>query len=215
MTDITSIIPFGDQEPEMSKLTKQLYCIVQHDNPLKKINFKQFILKLKEYVEIYDFDWTCKHENGRKCYPRYDKKECAKDWLKRYDYRGAYKVYADSVSNDNYDELLRLHRILQDGEVRGFFEEKQNIRNQIHNLDPDDPDYSFELKRLLESYKLCASLVDSELGLDVKKLEVNGNIKSESKIELNRKSKKEMDDEYEAIFKGYFTQDTNGDAPDS
>ena len=195
--------------------TKQLYCIVQHDNPLKKINFKQFILKLKEYVEIYDFDWTCKHENGRKCYPRYDKKECAKDWLKRYDYRGAYKVYADSVSNDNYDELLRLHRILQDGEVRGFFEEKQNIRNQIHNLDPDDPDYSFELKRLLESYKLCASLVDSELGLDVKKLEVNGNIKSESKIELNRKSKKEMDDEYEAIFKGYFTQDTNENAPDS
>lgn len=44
---------------------------------------------------------------------------------------------------------------------------------------------------------------------------VDANLKAKAEVGMNHKSKQEMDDEYEAIFKGYFTQDTNENAPDS
>lgn len=218
MKPIAEIIPFGDQEPELSKLTKQLYVTVQHKDPITKIDFKDFITNIKEHCKMCDFDWTCRDpKTNRRVYPSYDKKNAAKNWPVRYDYRGAYKEYANYVNNEDGDELLLLNDTLRDSGVRGLFIILQQIEKDLKELQekPKTDDYSFELKRLLESYKLCLSIIAERLGLDVKKLEVNGNIKSESKIELGKKSKQEMDDEYEAIFKGYFTQDTNGDAPDS
>lgn len=165
MADISEILPFGDQEPEMSKLTKQLYCIVQHDNPLKKINYKEFILKLKEYVEIYDFDWTCKHENGRKCYPRYDKKECAKDWLKRYDYRGAYRTYANYMNNEDETDLLLLERTLKDSDIRMLFAIAQNILKEIESL-PKEPKYEYRRKASMETYKLIMEEIRERLQIN-------------------------------------------------
>jgi len=162
MTDIAEIIPFGDQEPEMSKLTKQLYCIVQHDNPLKKINFKEFIIKIKEYVEIYDFDWTCKHENGRKCYPRYDKKECAKDWLKRYDYRGAYRKYAAYENGEDETDLLLLEKTLRDCDIRLLFTIAQDILNEIKSL-PKEPKYEYRRKASIETYKIIMDEIRERL----------------------------------------------------
>lgn len=194
MEEIDEKLPYGKQEPELSKLTKQLYVREQHKNPFKKINYRDFLKNIKEICKIHHFDWTCKYDNGRRKYPSINGN--AIHWCKNYDYPGAYRIYADLISDENYDELLRLNRILQDGEVRGLLEEKQNIRNQIHNLDHDDSNYSFELKRLLESYKLCVSLIDSELGLDVKRLEVNGNIKSEN-LNVEVKSTDEVLKEHE------------------
>ena len=165
MTDITEIIPFGDQEPEMSKLTKHLYCIVQHDNPLKKINFKEFIIKIKEYVEIYDFDWTCKHENGRKCYPRYDKKECAKDWLKRYDYRGAYRKYAAHENGEDETDLLLLEKTLRDCDIRMLFTIAQDILKEIESL-PKEPKYEYRRKASMETYKIIMDEIRERLGLN-------------------------------------------------
>jgi len=168
MKDITEIIPFGDQEPEMSKQTKQLYVKVQHNNPLKKINFKEFILKIKEYIEIYDFDWQCKHSNGRKCYPRYDKKECAKDWPKRYDYRGAYRTYARYMNGEDETDLLLLEKTLRDNDIRTLFAIAHSIFEDIQNYQQnnDDGKYAYKLKALLESYKLIMDEIRARLELE-------------------------------------------------
>ena len=162
MQDITEIIPFGKQEPEMSKLTKQLYVIVQYNNPLKKINFKDFIYKIKEYIEIYDFDWTCKHENGRRCYPRYDKKECAKDWPKRYDYKGAYRTFAKHMNRENNTDLLLLEQTLRDYDIRHLFIIAQSILEEIEAL-PKEPKHEYRRKASMETYKLIMDEIRERL----------------------------------------------------
>ena len=164
MKDITEIISFGPQEPEMSKLTKQLYVIVQYANPLQKINFKSFILKIKEYIEIYDFDWTGKHDNGRKCYPRYDKKECAKDWFKRYDYHGAYREYAQYMNGETNTDLLLLERTLRDCDIRLLFTIAQDILNEIDSL-PKAEKYEYRRKASMETYKLIMDEIRERLQL--------------------------------------------------
>lgn len=164
MKDIAEIISFGPQEPEMSKLTKQLYVIVQNDHPLKKINFKQFINNIKEFIEIYDFDWTCKHDNGRKCYPRYDKKECAKDWFKRYDYWEAYRTFATYQNNENEIDLLILEKTLKDSDIRLLFIIAQDILKEIESL-PKEQKYEYRRKASIETYKLIMDEIRERLCL--------------------------------------------------
>ena len=166
MTDIAEIIPFGKQEPLMSRLTKELYCKVQHENPLKKINFKEFIINIKKYVEIYDFDWTCKHENGRKCYPRYDKKECAKDWFKRYDYKGAYRKYAAHENGEDELDLLLLEKTLRDCDIRLLFTIARDILNEIKSL-PKEPKYEYRRKASIETYKIIMDEIRERLQITI------------------------------------------------
>lgn len=200
MTNITEIIPFGKQEPEMSKQTKQLYCIVQHDNPLKKINFKEFITKLKEYVEIYDFDWTCKHENGRKCYPRYDKKECAKDWPKRYDYSGAYRTYAEYQNGESGIDLLLLEKTLQDNDIRELLIISEGILHEIKEM-PQDQKYEYRRKASIETYVMIMNEIRKRLGID----EENLNIKSENvHTNLNLNADNETEEERLDRYADYF-----------
>ena len=162
MKDIAEIIPFGDQEPELSKLTKQLYCIVQHDSPIKKIDFKDFITNIKEYCKIKDFPWTCKYDNGRRKYPSYDKKNGAKNWFKRYDYREAYRIYANYMNGEDETDLLLLEKTLKDADIRLLFTIAQDILNEIESL-PKEPKYEYRRKASIETYKIIMDEIRERL----------------------------------------------------
>ena len=201
MKDITEIIPFGKQEPEMSKLTKQLYVIVQHKNPLEKINFKAFIKNIKEYITIYDFDWTCKHENGRKCYPHYDKKECAKDWPRRYDYKGAYRAYVEHQNDEDNIDLLLLEKTLRDSDIRDLLIIAKGILQEIKEMGKDQK-HEYRRKASMETYVIIMNEIRKRLEID----EENLNIKSENtntnlNLNVDDETEEERLDRYANYFK--------------
>ena len=201
MKDIAEIIPFGKQEPEMSKLTKQLYVQVQHNNPLEKINFKAFITNIKEYIQIYDFDWTCKHENGRKCYPRYDKKECAKDWLRRYDYKGAYRVYAEYRNEETNLDLLLLEKTLRDTDIRDLLTIATGILQEIKEMAKDQK-YEYRRKASMETYVMVMSEIRRRLEIDGENLNIKSeNVNTNLNLNVDDETEEERLDRYADYFK--------------
>ena len=167
MTLISEIIPFGQQEKELSKQLKQLYCIHKYNNPLKKINFKEFVNKIKYYAEIYDFEWEVKYPNGRKHYPKYDKPDFAKDWKSRYDYDGAYKVYANYMNDDESELLLIGEKKYRHDDLPQLILERSRIKDNLESLEVG----TREFERAIKSYNLLTDVINELLGIKIDKSE--------------------------------------------
>ena len=199
MKDITEIIPFGKQEPEMSKLTKQLYVKVQHQNPIKKINYTDFLRNIKEHCKIHHFDWTCRHpKTNRRIYPSI--KGNAIHWCKNYDYQGAYRIYAEYMNGENELDLLLLEKSLKDFDIRLLFEISQDILNEIKSL-PKEPKYEYRRKASMETYVMIMNEIRKRLEID----EENLNIKSENvHTNLNLNVDDETEEERLDRYADYF-----------
>ena len=204
MKDITEIISFGPQEPEMSKLTKQLYVLVQHDNPLKKINYAEFLRNIKEHCKTHHFDWTCRNDKtNRRVYPSV--KGNAIHWCKNYDYPGAYRTFAEYQNGENTTDLLLLEKTLQDGTIRQLFQMAQDCLDRIDELSEQEkinPTFNaaYLKKAETERYVMIMEEIRKRLGIDEETLNINST-NTTTNVNL---SYEEMIAQEESFFKALY-----------
>ena len=133
MKHINEILPIkkgnGEDEPEMCHLTRQLWAKVNYENPLKRITYKSFIENIKQHIDESDFEWTCKHSNGRRCYPKYDSQ--VKNWPIYYDYKESVRTYRDYMNGDSEEDLLGMYNTLKISDVPHLLQQAQDCMDRI------------------------------------------------------------------------------------
>ena len=204
MKDIAEIIPYGPQEPELSKMTKQLYVIEQHKDPIKKINYKQFIKDIKKICKAHDFPWEYRDKKtNRRVYPNYKKN--AKNWHKDYDYPGAYRVFAEHQNGEDNIDLLLLEKSLKDSTIRQLFQMAQECLDRIDELSEQEktnPTFNaaYLKKAETERYVMIMEEIRKRLGIDEETL----NIKSQNTTTNVNLSYEEMIAQEESFFKALY-----------
>ena len=202
MTDVKEIIPFGKQEPEMSKQTKILYVLVQHENPIKKIDFKDFIKNIKHHCKIQDFPWECRDEKtNRRIYPTYDRKNGAKNWFNRYDYKEAYRIYANHENDEDNVDLLLLEKSLRDTDIRDLFLIAKDILQEIKEMAKDQK-YEYRRKASMETYVMVMSEIRRRLEIDGENLNIKSeNVNTNLNLNVDDETEEERLDRYADYFK--------------
>lgn len=167
MTHISEIIPYNPQENELSKALKGLYCIHKYNNPFKKINYKEFVKKVKHYDNIYDYGWNVTYENGRKHYPKYGKPDNARNWKKYYDYDGAYLVFADYMNNISSENMLRGEKKYRYDDLPKLIKSRTDVADELNNLQVG----SVEYERAVRTYNQITDSINELLGIKVDRTE--------------------------------------------